>query len=299
MHTKHRILALLLVTLFIFSLFPAMALAEGGAATITGNGVRLRSGPGTGYDIVGVFYRGDAVFVTGQSGNWYKVSASQGNGYVYASYVSLAQSDDAGTDADASGGVASAAGSLLRRGSTGSAVRTLQGNLILLGYLSGGADGVFGPNTETAVKRYQQRNGLLADGLAGSKTLAAVAAEVTRVNTVLTNAKKYLGLPYLYGGTSPSTGFDCSGFTQYVFAKAGISIPRVSYEQAAAGKAVPSSQLRPGDLVAFYSPVSHVGIYLGDGTFIHSPKTGDVIKITKLSAMKVTAIRRFTGVLAY
>lgn len=61
---------------------------------------------------------------------------------------------------------------------------------------------------------------------------------------------------------------------------------------------MPYSQLRPGDLVAFYSPVSHVGIYLGDGLFLHAPRTGDVVKVTRLSAMKVTAIRRFTGVLA-
>ena len=81
-------------------------------------------------------------------------------------------------------------------------------------------------------------------------------------------------------------------------AKAGISIPRVSYEQAAAGIAVPRSQIRIGDLVAFNSPVSHVGIYVGDGKFIHSPHTGDVVKITNLSAMKLTAVRRMTGALA-
>ena len=72
----------------------------------------------------------------------------------------------------------------------------------------------------------------------------------------------------------------------------------MSYEQAAAGRAVPYSQLRVGDLVAFNSPVSHVGIYVGNGQFIHSPRTGDVVKISKLSAMQLTAIRRFTGVLA-
>ena len=102
----------------------------------------------------------------------------------------------------------------------------------------------------------------------------------------------------MYGGTSPSTGFDCSGLTQYAFRQAGITIPRVSYEQAAAGRAVPYSQLRVGDLVAFNSPVSHVGIYVGNGQFIHSPRTGDVVKISKLSSMQLTAIRRFTGVLA-
>ena len=72
----------------------------------------------------------------------------------------------------------------------------------------------------------------------------------------------------------------------------------MSRDQASAGVAVPYSQLRPGDLVCFNSPVSHVGIYLGGGKFIHSPKPGDRVKITELKYMDLTAIRRFTGVLA-
>ena len=71
----------------------------------------------------------------------------------------------------------------------------------------------------------------------------------------------------------------------------------MSYEQARAGIAVPRSQMRAGDLVAFNSPVSHVGIYLGNGKFIHSPKPGDKVKITDLKYMNLTAVRRFTGVL--
>ena len=186
----------------------------------------------------------------------------------------------------------------LRYGSRGDDVKQLQGNLIMLGYLNDTADGVYGNNTRSAVLRYQRRNGLSADGIAGNATRSAIAKEVLRVLKVVDTAKAYLGLAYQSGGTSPSTGFDCSGLTQYAFGKAGISIPRVSYEQAAAGKSVPRSQLRIGDLVAFNSPVSHVGIYVGGGKFIHSPKTGDVVKLTKLSAMNLTAIRRFTGVLA-
>ena len=192
----------------------------------------------------------------------------------------------------------SAAYSTLRRGSRGDEVKELQGNLIMLGYLNDRADGIFGKNTETAVRRYQSVNGLTVDGLAGNGTRTAIAKEVLRILKVVDTAKKYLGLPYLYGGTSPSTGFDCSGFTQYAYQQAGITIPRVSYEQAKSGISVPRSQLRIGDLVAFNSPVSHVGIYIGNGKFIHSPKTGDVIKTTNLSAMRLTAIRRFTGKLA-
>ena len=155
----------------------------------------------------------------------------------------------------------------------------------------------FGAKTEAAVRRYQSRNGLAADGIVGAQTRAKLTKEALLLNQILDTARSYLGLAYQSGGTSPQTGFDCSGFTQYVFARAGISIPRVSRDQASAGVAVPYSQLRPGDLVCFNSPVSHVGIYLGGGKFIHSPKPGDRVKITELKYMDLTAIRRFTGVL--
>ena len=283
MHKQKRVLALLL-TLAIL-LLPTLALADT-AGTVTGNDVNLRTGPSTATARLTYLYRGDSVRVTGESGNWYAVTYGDLSGYVYKTYVSLQSTPSSGST------------TLLRSGSRGSAVKQLQERLILLGYLNDRADGIFGRLTDAAVRQYQRRNGLAVDGIAGKNTLSRVSAEAQRVQTVVNAAKAHLGLPYLYGGTSPSTGFDCSGLTQYAFRQAGITSPRVSYEQAAAGRSVPYSQLRVGDLVAFNSPVSHVGIYVGNGQFIHSPKTGDVVKITKLSAMQLTAIRRFTGVLA-
>ena len=84
-------------------------------------------------------------------------------------------------------------------------------------------------------------------------------------------ARTLLGIPYVYGGESPS-GFDCSGFTQYVFGKAGISIPRTASAQQSA--ATPVSDPKPGDLVFFGSPAWHVGIYTGNGMMIDSPREG-------------------------
>lgn len=185
---------------------------------------------------------------------------------------------------------------LMRRYSRGDDVKQLQGNLIMLDYLNDRADGIFGAKTLAAVKKYQSRNGLTADGVVGAKTNAAIQSEVLRCLNVVATAKKYLGTAYVYGGSSPITGFDCSGLTQYAFGQAGMSIPRVSYDQAKAGVAINKSELRTGDLVAFNTPVSHVGVYIGGGKFIHAPKTGDVVKTTSLSAMKLTAVRRFTGV---
>lgn len=100
-------------------------------------------------------------------------------------------------------------------------------------------------------------------------------------NEIINTAKSFLGTPYQWGGTSPS-GFDCSGFTQYVLAQNGKSIPRTSQEQFASGQAVDKSQLQAGDLV-FYNwsggtEATHVGIYEGNGKMIHAPHKGDVVK---------------------
>ena len=85
----------------------------------------------------------------------------------------------------------------------------------------------------------------------------------------------------MYGGNGPSS-FDCAGFTCYVFAHFGISLPRVASDQQNVGTYVSTDQLQPGDLVFFGSPAHHVGIYVGDGCMIHAPHTGDVVKISPL-----------------
>jgi cell wall-associated NlpC family hydrolase len=94
-------------------------------------------------------------------------------------------------------------------------------------------------------------------------------------------AMQYLGIPYVYGGASPS-GFDCSGFVMYVYAQIGVSLPHNAAAQYGSGTPVDRSQLQSGDLV-FFNGLGHVGIYIGGGSFIHSPHTGDVVKISSLS----------------
>jgi peptidoglycan DL-endopeptidase CwlO len=94
-------------------------------------------------------------------------------------------------------------------------------------------------------------------------------------------AEQYLGVPYVWGGASPS-GFDCSGLTMYVYAQLGVSLPHNAAAQYGMGTPVPRSDLEPGDLV-FFDGLGHVGIYVGGNSFIHAPHTGTVVQISSLS----------------
>jgi cell wall-associated NlpC family hydrolase len=96
-------------------------------------------------------------------------------------------------------------------------------------------------------------------------------------------AARYLGTPYKYGGTSPQTGFDCSGFVQFVYAQAGIGLPRTSMTQQQIGTRVSMNALQPGDLVFRGYPAYHVGIYVGGGQAIHSPRTGYTVCYQSIS----------------
>ena len=100
--------------------------------------------------------------------------------------------------------------------------------------------------------------------------------------TLVSIAMRYLGIPYVYAGDSPSGGFDCSGFTMYVYAQIGISLPHNADMQFGEGTPVSRDALEPGDLVFFYG-LGHVGMYIGGGNFIHAPHTGDVVKISPLA----------------
>ena len=169
------------------------------------------------------------------------------------------------------------------------------------------ADGLYGPVSRAAVRAFQKRRGLIVDGIVGPQTLGALgirrdaratkpappkhshkpskpskpSQQAGRGARAVAIAQRYLGTPYQWGGESPSTGFDCSGFVYYVFSRIGVALPRVVSAQYRAGKPVQRSALRPGDIV-FFDGLGHDGIYVGGGRFIHSPHTGDVVKISSL-----------------
>jgi peptidoglycan DL-endopeptidase CwlO len=110
---------------------------------------------------------------------------------------------------------------------------------------------------------------------------AAPPPDGTRASQVIAIAMQYLGIPYVWGGASPSQGFDCSGLTTYSFAQIGISLPHHAASQYNYGTPVSRDDLQPADLV-FFNGLGHMGMYIGGGQFIHAPHTGDVVKISSI-----------------
>ena len=134
-----------------------------------------------------------------------------------------------------------------------------------------------------------------AAGLSGTATSTS-AGTAGSSSAVVQAASKYLGVPYAWGGTDPSTGLDCSGLVQRVYSDLGVSLPRTSSQQATSGRAVASlDQAQPGDLVFFdydssRAGIDHVGIYIGNGQMIAAPQEGDVVKVQSVGSP--TLIRR-------
>lgn len=141
----------------------------------------------------------------------------------------------------------------------------------------GQVDGTAGLDKSRAVALLDAASS--ASGLSGLSGLDGAALGDRAVSI----ARRYLGVPYKWGGTDPDKGLDCSGLTQLVFDQVGVDLPRTSQAQAKSGREIASvDDARPGDLVFFDSPVHHVGIYIGDGKILHAPHTGDVVKISKI-----------------
>ncbi len=202
--------------------------AQTGNAYITGNNVRFRSGPSMNAGIIGEFFYGNSVTVTGTSGDWTAVSYNGKSGYVYSQYVKSgsfsAGSASAGTNSGSTARVPAATGS-----ATG-----------------------------------QQ----IAD-----------------------YALQFVGCRYVWGGTSPETGFDCSGFVQYVYRQFGYQLNRVACDQAQNGVHVDSANLQPGDVLCFYSSanyIGHTGIYIGNNKFVHASTSTTGVIISELNGYYFT-----------
>ncbi|WP_241249330.1 C40 family peptidase [Rhodococcus sp. X156] len=132
------------------------------------------------------------------------------------------------------------------------------------------------------------------------KQVAPKAYKATTSKITVSNAAQravnvalaQVGKPYVWGATGPSS-FDCSGLVQYAYKQAGVSLPRTTSQQVKVGVAVTASQMQPGDLVFAYGG-GHVGIYVGNGKYVHAPTSGDVVKVASVPYGQITAIRHVT-----
>ncbi len=201
----------------------------------------------------------------------------------------------------------------LKIGSSGPQVKLLQERLKHYG-ASISADGDFGSVTDREVKKFQKANGLKEDGVVGPVTAGKLASStaksipagsstptggsestgsasksyLARGKIAVNAAMRQLGVPYVYGTSSPGKSFDCSGLTYWAWKQAGVSLRLNSQYQLDDSKKITAAELVPGDLVFFKTgvnqavpsaKVNHVGMYIGDGKMIHAPRTGDVVKV--------------------
>ncbi len=146
--------------------------------------------------------------------------------------------------------------------------------------------------TEEERRRAEEAEALAKKDAEKFKASIKVAAPSPQAGVAIKAAISQLGIRYRWGASSPGVAFDCSGLTQWAWAKAGVSIPRVSRSQYSALLRVPISQAQPGDLLFSQTSFFHVGIYIGNGQMIHAPRTGDVVKISTVTWTRVIGVGR-------
>ena len=268
--------------------------------------VNFRSAPSTSSTSYGELKNGTAVNVVGISGGWYKVTYGGKTGYIHPDYLALSSSSaSTGTAVTPNTSSASYTGTAatVKCNSSVNFRSASNTSSTVLGELKNGtAVTVVGTEGDWSKVTYAGKTGYIrSDYLAmtgGTELNPSNNAASYNVSTqrasVLNYAAQFLGVPYVYGGSTPS-GFDCSGFTSYVFKNTVGSIPRVAQAQYDATTRVSLENLLPGDLVFFGSSaysISHVGIYVGSNQFIHAPHTGEVVKYESLTGTYAT---RFQG----
>ena len=263
--------------------------------------VNFRSAPNTSSTSYGELKNGTKVNVVGVSSGWYKVTYNGKTGYIHPDYITLASSS-AGTAIAPSNTVTSTtgtAGTVKCSSSVNLRSEANTSSSILAELKNGTAVTVLSTSNGWSKVSYAGKTGYISadylvtassgTAISPSNTAASVSISAKR-QSVLNYAAQFLGVPYVYGGSTPS-GFDCSGFTSYVFKNTVGSIPRVAQAQYDATTRVSRDDLLPGDLVFFgssTSSISHVGIYVGSNQFIHAPSTGDVVKYSSLTGSYAT-----------
>jgi cell wall-associated NlpC family hydrolase len=264
--------------------------------TSSGN-LRMRSGPGTNYSIVTSLKRGTIVKNLGASGSWYKVQYGNYTGYVSGDYVTEAEYTDSSNTGGSSGGNTgnetsydgvkiTSSGRLNMRKGAGTSYG------IVAKLPSGAVAKLVSTHGDWYKVTYKGDTGYISAEYCKLVDYdSSVSNEDTSTSSstrekVVAYAKTFLGTKYVYGGTKPSTGFDCSGYVKYVLAKYGYSIPRTSSSQYSGTTRIKKSELKLGDLIFFGSSgkVNHVGMYIGNNNFIHAENKDTGVCISSLSS---------------
>lgn len=226
--------------------------AELGYGKVNGSSVNVRAGAGTSYRSVAVASKGSKCYILGLNNGWYKVIYNSTIGYIRSDFVDLTEIPYENKDSSNS--------PKFYRG----------GKLIGVAPSAGALNGTVGSTGSTS----------------NSTSSSTTPSSVTGAQ-ILAEAQKYLGTPYVFGGASPS-GFDCSGFVYYVLKQLGFSPYRTPADQYKQGTAVSKDNLKVGDIVFFAntyaSGISHVGIYAGNGQFIHSPNSRSTVSYSDLTS---------------
>lgn len=307
MKTTTRIASLVLAFFLFISLIPKADATgrtlKNGIAFVDASALRLRSGPSTTSKTLDYAYDNEVVILLEKTGSWYKVVYNLQTGYMHADYLDVSTRENAelgygrinGSNVNIRSGP-STANTSIAKGKLNDTAYIIGINnqwfKIIYGDKIGYIRSDYMDLTEIPYEnRDSKKTPLFFRG--GKSTGVTPSAAALKGNTgvtttgqaIVNTAKKYIGVPYVWGGSSPS-GFDCSGLVQYAFKAHGISLPRTSKQQWTAGTLISKSQLKPGDLVFFANTyttgVSHVGIYVGDNQFIHASSSKGVI-ISSLS----------------
>ncbi|MBQ7817508.1 MAG: C40 family peptidase [Oscillospiraceae bacterium] len=306
MKRSTRIVSLVL-TIFLFAnIFSVHASAAGtdmktGIAFVDASSLRLRSSPSTNGKTLDYAYDNEVVVLLGKSGDWYKVNYNLQTGYMHSKYL------DAATKENAELGYGRITGNKVNiRSGPGTSYKSLDSAAIndkayiiginnkwfkvIYGDVIGYIRSDYLTLTEIPYENRDSKNtplffrGGKSTGVTPSAAALKGYSAKPTASAIIATAKKYIGVPYVWGGSTPN-GFDCSGFVQYVFNAHGITLPRTSKQQYGVGTSVSKSNLKPGDLVFFNtegSGVSHLGIFIGNNQFIHASTSKGVV-ISSLS----------------
>ena len=289
-----------LIVLLVFTLSIVFTLASSASATElkTGigivearGGLRLREKPSTSADVITVAQKGDTVVVIRQVDDWYLVNYNLHIGYMHGDYLTVKARENVEL------GTGSVDASLvnLRNGPSTSTTMLEQlkagEEVEIFGFNSGwykvryeGQIGYIRSDLVTLLEKPLNNTGRAATSSDDETSSGSTSTEADLGQQIATYAQQFVGYPYVYGGSSPS-GFDCSGFMQYVFSQFGYSINRTATAQLANGYSVAYEDLRPGDIIYFGygSTASHVGMYIGNGQFVHAENSSTGVVITDLS----------------